>query len=381
MPEEIFAPLSPAMLADPYPVYAQLRAEEPVHWHDQLGAWVLTRHADCLRVLKDPATFCSDQRKIGREVSWQRLSLQTLDPPDHHALRRPVLAALRSADLGVWGKEVQSLAAETIGPAAGQPLDLLPDVAEPLALRAMCLLYGVRPPADEAAFRAASHALVLSMDAGLDPDRAGPGLAARGLLNDLVEGWFADEHADGMMAQLRAARSQVPAQHLVNTVRALFHAGYASTSSLIGNAILALAVRGELSSERLRTADAALAEELLRLDAPVQATTRACVSDTTLGGRRVRRGDAVVAVFGAANHDPAVFPDPDRACFTRTCHPHLAFGRGAHACLGAHLAIRILLAVLHELGCWNTDLRIVGEPERRPSATLRGLAQLCVAPA
>ncbi|MFB7910496.1 cytochrome P450 [Kitasatospora sp. NPDC056076] len=375
---ELFAPLSPAMLADPRPVYARLRAEDPVHWHEQLGVWVLTRHEDCLRVVKDTGTFGSDLRKAGRDVPWQRLSMQTLDPPEHTELRKPVLAALRSVDLDRWTEQVRRTAEELVAGLGDEPADVITELAEPLSLSATCLLFGAPPPVQDAEFRAASRALVLSMDGGLAPERIEPGLAARVLLNDLVDGWFRAEYTDGMMAGLTAARREVPAEHLVNTARALFHAGYTSTTSLIGNALLGLDRHGALSGADLRRTDSATVNELLRLDGPVQAAGRAVHTDVDLGGRRLRRGEVVLAVFGAADHDPAVFPEPGRADFGRDPNPHLGFGRGVHACLGNHLAVRIVQALFHALGDRYEELRIVGEPVRRPSATLRGLQQLLV---
>lgn len=375
MTEEIFTPLGADMLADPRPVYARLRESDPVHWHDQLQAWLLTRHADCLRVVKDLDSFGSDLRKVGRDIAWQRLSLQTLDPPDHTALRRPILAALKTVDVRLWTKQVQELAAELVASTAGRPVDVITELAEPLSLQAMCLLYGVPRPADGTAFCESSRKLVLSMDGGLAPERVANGLAARDALNDLVEGWMHRDEVEGMVAHLRAAAGDVPVQHLVNTVRALFHAGYASTSSLVGNAVLTLAGHGGLSGDRLAAADTAMVEEVLRLDGPVQGSSRACLTEVKLGGRRIPQGNLVIALYGAANHDPTVFADPAVADFGRDPNPHLAFGRGVHACLGAHLAIRIVLALFHELGRQPEPLTIESTT-RRPSATLRGLSHL-----
>lgn len=104
---EIFAPLSQSMLADPYSVYRTLQQDDPVHWHEQLRPWVLTRYQDCAQVIGDPKTFVNDYRVLGEDPPREILGLQTLDAPEHGAVRHLVLAALRQVDVPAWARGVK----------------------------------------------------------------------------------------------------------------------------------------------------------------------------------------------------------------------------------------------------------------------------------
>ena len=366
----IFAPLSDRMLADPHPVYARLRAEDPVHWHQQLGAWVLTRHEDCTRVLKDTTTFGSDPRALGKPLPEQVLSVQTLDPPDHTAVRHRFLAAIRRQEAAGWAENVRRVADELVRDATGA-VDLVTDIAEPLALRAVCALYGVPLPNDHEELRAASRTLVLGMDSGLAPERRAPSLAARETLNEMIERWRDTARPGGVLAAVRAED-----RVLRNSLRAVFDAGYSTTANLLGNAVAWLLADGPRDGAVLAL-DLRGAEELLRLTGPVQVVSRHCTADVELRGRHLTRGDVVIVVLAGANRDPEVFPSPDKADFARSPNPHLALGRGTHSCFGGHLGRQVLLALLNALSTL-TRLEPAGAPVRRPTATQRGLDHLPV---
>ncbi|MBW4717815.1 cytochrome P450 [Saccharothrix obliqua] len=366
----IFAPLSPTMLADPHAVYARLRAEDPVHWHDQLNAWVVTRHDDCTRILKDTAAFGSDPRALGKPIPETVLSLQTLDPPEHTAVRRRFLHPLRAREEGVWDAEIRRAARDVVA-GLGEVSDFVRDVAEPLALHAVCVLYGIPFPADHERFRTASRTLVLGMDAGLDPARREPALVARDEINGMIARWRADAAPGGVLAAVDPGDDRV----LRNSLRAVFDAGYSTTSNLLSNAVHRLTARRAWRGAELAALDGRAADELVRLAGPVQAVSRHCKEDVELRGRRVRRGDVLVVVLAGANRDPEVFPDPDVADFGRSPNPHLGLGRGAHACFGGHLGKQLLLVLLGELS--RLDLvEAAGEAVLRPTATQRGLDRL-----
>ncbi|CCH30712.1 cytochrome P450 [Actinosynnema sp. NPDC047251] len=366
----IFAPLSATMLADPHAVYARLRAEDPVHWHDQLAAWVLTRHDDCTRVLKDTTAFGSDPRALGKPLPDSVLSLQTLDPPEHTAVRRRFLHPLRAFEDGLWDKEIRRVARDLVDRLDGV-VDFARDVAEPLALHAVCTLYGIPFPAEHERFRATSRTMVLGMDAGLDPARREPALAARDQLNAMIAGWRAAAVPGGVLASVEPGEDRV----LRNSLRAVFDAGYSTTGNLLGNAVHWLTDRKPWRGAELAELDGRAADELIRLAGPVQAVSRHCKRDTELRGRPVRRGDVLVLVLAGANRDPEVFPDPDVADFTRSPNPHLGLGRGAHSCFGGHLGRHLLITLLAELARLDR-IEAGGEPVRRPTATQRGLDRL-----
>ena len=375
---ELFEPLSPAMLSDPYPVYATLRQEDPVHWHEGLSAWVVTRYADCSSILRDPDTFRSDFRAIGDEVPDEYLSLQTLDPPTHRDVRRLIIAALRTVDLSAWAQRTRAIADELVAGVDLDELDFVTEIAEPLAALSMCELFGISLLDDPDGFRSAQRDLVLSMDSGLDPTRLDAGMRARRELSKLIEPWIDAPPANGLLSQVDFAAAGDLLDHLVNSLRAIFVAGYSSTASMLGNAMRVLASEDLLDADEPLAMTATGFNELVRYEGAVQAESRAVNADVTLpSGAALRRGDVVVTVIAAANRDAAYFAEPDRLDLARNPNPHLGFGRGNHTCIGTKFALAVGVGVLSRL---SADHRIVlaGDPIQRPTGTLRGLDSLAL---
>ncbi|MEO3777227.1 cytochrome P450 [Micromonospora sp. B11E3] len=377
-----YDPLAPPVIADPYPHYRKLRETNKVHWHEVLDSWVVTGYAECRQVLGDTTDFGSDFRRVGVDIPDTQLSVQSLDPPEHGAIRHLLVSALHEQPLEAVRQRAAASAADQLAELAGQvgPVDLVRRFARPVALRTITAFLGVPPP-DGEQFEQWSNAIVRSMDAGLDPARAEPGNHARAELSRLVAGWLADADERGFLgAARRAARTEdVPVAVLANSLRAVLHAGYESVSRLLSG-VLARLVRhpGLLAASATPHATEALLDELLRLDGPVQADARVCVDDSTVGGQPIRRGDVLVLFLAAANRDPAVFPDPDVVRLDRRRGLHLAFGRGAHACLGAGLASLQLREVLAALRAGGLRFTPAGPAAYEPTATLRGLAELPV---
>lgn len=375
---DLFDPMSPDMLADPYPVYARLRREDPVHWHDGLAGWVLTRYEDCVRVLQDPATFGSDFRSVGEDAPDETLTLQTLDPPEHTALRQVVAAALRAVDPTALDTAVEEAADKQLSLVDPERFDFITEFAEPVGIAAMCALVGIPGLDDVPSFCAAQRDLIVSFDAGLAPQAKEPGLRARNQLNAMIEAMIERRPATGVLSGVRLDPSGPPRIQVVNALRGIFGAGYGSSSSMWGNAVLALAGAGLLDRPAAPALDAVAFNELIRYDGAVQAESRAVNRDLELCGRRIRRGESVVTVLGAANRDPARFAAPDRLELTRRPNPHIGFGMGVHACIGGRIGLRIGVRVLKLLAD-RYRLRLLEPPVRRPTATLRGLDRLVLA--
>lgn len=365
----------PEVLRDPYPAYARLRETAPVFWHELLGSWVLTRHADCLAVLTDSARFASDWRRAGEDIPAPLLSVQTLDPPEHTAIRHLLLDGFRAQDRQALHERLESEVRTLFAGLETRPsFDFVGDLAEPLALRFIAAFLGVPAP-DLDWFVPMSRTVVDGMDAGLWPEKNEPAVTARAELAAYAGGWLADPPKEGLIAYVaeHAESSGVEETILRNSLRAVLHAGYESASRLLGNAAAALLTTpGALDA--FRTAPLATAvDELVRYDAPVQADARVCVEDTDLGGVTIRAGDPVTLLLGAANHDPLRFARPTELRLDRAPNPHLGFGRGAHACLGASMAIRLAGSVLTTLAGRYPEARAVAEPCHRRNLTLRGL--------
>ncbi|WIX91426.1 cytochrome P450 [Amycolatopsis sp. DG1A-15b] len=375
-----YEPLSPEVIADPHPFYRRLREAHPVYWHGMLDSWVVTGHAAGRQVLTDTTRYASDFRRAGIDVPNTALSLQRLDPPDHTRIRHLLVTALHELPLRTTAEHLRAVMTARLTALAGTgPADLVTGFARPVALETICGYLGVRPP-DGVDFELQSNAIVRSMDAGLDPSRAEAGIRARAALSSLVAGWLADDDRSGFVAAARRAQQAQPEiteDLLANSLRAILHAGYESSSRLLGAALLRLARQPALL-DLLATPEGAddLADEIVRLDGSVQADGRVCVADGELGGRRIRRGQVVIVLLAAANRDPAVFPSPDEVNPRPRRGRHLGLGRGAHACLGAAL-VRQQLQTL--FGCLRHDgftITSTDRPRWEDTATLRGLTSL-----
>jgi cytochrome P450 len=392
-----FNPFLPEVHADPYPLYRRLRAEDPVHAGGP-GLWLLTRYADVAAVLRDPRMSrdprSSTQFRLVRGASagadpWQdeAPSMLFVDPPDHTRLRTLVNKAFTPPAIARLRARVEELVAELLDRVAevGE-MDVVDQLAYPLPVTVICELFGV-PPGDRARFRAWSGALVHLLDPVLAEDVMQRALEARaglrGYLRELIAGRRADPGDDllGALVAAEDAGHRLSEPELVSMCVLLLVAGHETTVNLIANGTLALLRNpGELA--RL-AADPALApsavEELLRYDSPVQLTSRHALTDLEIGGRRVREGETVIAAIGAANRDPAQFPDPDRLDLGRAPNRHVAFGGGIHFCLGAPLARMEAQAALTALLRRFPGLAPgTSPPAWRDTVTLRGLATLPV---
>ncbi|GAB3159954.1 cytochrome P450 [Micromonospora sonneratiae] len=371
----------PDILPDPYPTYTRLRDRQPIFFYEPLQSWMLTRYADCVAVLRDSERFAADWRRAGEEMPPQAISVQTLDPPEHTAIRRLVMEALRVVDHDAITRKVADRVSQLLASAANRPsVDFIAEVAEPLTAGTIADFLGVPQP-ELSWFVAVSKTVADGMDAGLWPELGPPAMSARAELAAFTDSWLVDPPASGVVAHIAVHidRSGVERTVVANTLRVLLHAGFESASRLCG--LAAAVLLGEPHRlDLFRRADPHLAvDELVRFTSPVQATARVCVTDTELDGVRISAGQAVTLLLGAANRDPDRFPQPDSWWPERRVNPHLGFGRGAHSCLGSPFAALQARALFSALAAEHPAARLVADPVFRPNLTLRGLDRLDIA--
>jgi cytochrome P450 len=361
--------------------------------------WVAASHAAVQSMLREPG-WSSDHRNATGHAAYQSergipegadelLSkvLVFMDAPDHTRLRGLISKAFTPRSVERLRPRISQLTEELLAPLreAGR-FDAINDFAFPLPVTVICELLGV-PAEDRELFRLHTRDMAVILDWDVTPEQFGG--AAGALLNFvayLVPLFEQRRRAprDDLISALVAAEEagdRLGADELLTTIVLLLAAGHETTMNLIGNGLLAL-LRNPDQLEILRSRPDLMpwaVEELLRYDSPVRLTVRTALADTTLAGETVRAGEQVIAMLDAANHDPAVFASPDTLDVTRDAHRHVAFGAGAHYCLGAALAraeAQIALAALIAL----PDLELaIDEPVWRPLVTFHALQALPVA--
>ena len=392
----LFNPLLPEFHADPYPFYRRLREKEPVH-QSPMGFWVLTRYEDCVAVLRD--------QRFGREEFQQMLSsvyggdsekpqlprsMLFRDPPDHTRLRALVSKAFTPRMVETMRDHIQEIVDRLLDRVQGAGrMDLMEDLAYPLPVTVICEMLGV-PVDDHGSIRGWSADIARSLDAiGLpsDADIVERGRVARRALADYFRRLVPQRRArpqQDLLSGLIAAEEQgdkLSSDEVIAMCLLLFIAGHETTVNLIGNGTLALLRH----PEQLRTLQAEPAlignavEELLRYDSPVQRTARITNTEAEVAGQPMPRGTMVITALGAANRDPAQFPDPDVLDVTRKDPRHISFGFGIHFCLGAPLARVEGQVALGTLLRRMPNLALAeSNPEWRESSVLRGLKRLNV---
>jgi cytochrome P450 len=393
-----FNPFEPGYVENPYRQFAQLREHDPVHL-TPFGVWYVSRYDDVVRLMRDPSLSVEDsnakptmltamrQEVLGEDRGRERFqSMLDRDPPDHTRLRRLVSRAFTPRRIGELRGRVQELVDAKLAPAAeAGAMELVGDLAFPLPFEVISEMLGL-PDTDREQIRAWSGVVVRGLEPVADPElllaieEAGTNLS--GLVSELIE-WKRANPDDRILTHLIEAEDEgdvLSDEELVAQVLLLFIAGHETTVNLIGNGTLAL-LRNPDQLAALR-ADPALigngVEELLRFDAPVQMTRRITVTDLELHGRTIEAGSFVVLALASANRDEAHFgPTAAELDLRRpAAGEHLAFGGGAHFCLGAALARMEAQVAIGSLVQRFPGVAAAGEPEYNGRINLRGLERL-----
>ena len=396
-PLSLYHLLDPEVLADPYPLYRRLRIEDPVHWDPYLHAWVVTRYADVVDVFQRFSAKRTPSPEKLASLGMERLApiasvmvrqMLFLDPPEHTRVRRLAAAAFTPRRVETMRSRIFEIAEQLIETAAAEgEMDVMEDVANPLPAIVTAEIFGV-PVEDYRQLKSWSE----NFAEMLGNFQHNPGRAAAVLRSlEAMTTYFRDairrqaiEPREGLvnaltMAELdgdRLSEDEIVANLIVTMV-----GGMETTTNLIGNGVLAL-LRHPIEMERLRDDPALMPsaiEELLRYESPSQHTARLAADDVELGGRLIKRNQAVIAVMGAANRDPERFENPDCLDLGRRDNRHVAFAWAGHFCFGAPLARIEGEAALTTLLRRFSTIRLAPRPiSWRPNLGLRGLTALHV---
>ena len=377
---------------DPYPTYRWLREHAPVYWDATSRLWVLSRYDDIVQVSKNPEVFSAAQGVLPESDAM--VSIVCMDDPRHLRLRKLVNRGFTPRMVGMLEPKIRALTTEILdGIAARGACDLVREVAVPLPLYIIAEMLGI-PREDFPRFHDWSDRLINvagnydDMTKVMDATTAYAEYGA--YLQEIFEsrrrepredltGILVAAQQDGMLAPDEEAMEN---DEIVMFMTLLLVAGNETTRNAIAGGMLALMEHPDqfaLLRRRPELIDLAV-EEILRYVTPIICFRRTVVRDATVRGQAMKPGDRVLMLYQSANRDEAVFPDPDRFDITRDPNPHLAFGIGAHFCLGANLAraeLRIMIEALVER---FPDMRVApgGAAERMASTLVSGIRRLPV---
>jgi cytochrome P450 len=379
--------------ANPYPTYRALREHEPVKRLPN-GSYFLTRYDDLVSAYKNTKLFSSDKKKeffpkYGNSLLYEHhtTSLVFNDPPAHTRVRRLIMGAL--SPRAIAGMEpdlialvdrlLDAIAAKTncelIGDFAaaipveviGSLLDVPRDEREPLRDWSLAILGALEPVISAQVFARGNKAVqdfLAYLEILVERRRARPGNPERDVLTRLIQG-----EANG---------ERLTSKELLHNCIFLLNAGHETTTNLIGNALFTLTVWPD--ERRRLIADPGLmksaVEEVLRFESSNQLGNRIVAADTELAGVGMPKGTLVTICIGAANRDPAQFPDPDRFDVSRAPNRHLAFASGIHLCAGMNLARLEGRVALERFLARFPDYELSGQPVRSPRARFRGFISI-----
>jgi cytochrome P450 PksS len=370
-----------------YPMLAKLQETDPVHWSPQLNAWVVTRYADISSALRDPALSSQRMDLIVRyqlrnhdpavAKDFERVGLQHMlfrDGAEHHRLRvlgnRGFTPSMLDRARPMVQRVVDSLLDQV--QSKGR-MDLVEDFAQPLPALAIAELFGI-PAEDRQKFQEWSNAAATFFGGNLFDPRTQAKAANDGIIE--LERYFlnlVDERkkhpGHDLLSLLLAgqAEGKLSAEEVCAQCILILIAGHVTTIDQMSNGVHAFMQNPEqwqlLRGDPKRVT--AAVEEVLRFDTAVPFIHRIAKAETKIGERTISPGQVVYLGLAAANHDPAVFANPDRFDISRTNNNHLSFAMGPHVCLGANLARRELEIGLTTLARQMPTLHLAAQPPRR----------------
>ncbi len=397
--------LIPENSGPPHALFDDWRANDPVHWNPpsesydcpmpnaslRQGFWVLTRHQDVIDVSRNQALFSSHE---GSAVIWdfepkqlaeQQAGLMAMKPADHLAVKRLVMPSFAPTELDRFRPEIDRVARAIIDSIAGNgSCEFVFDVASRLPVHTFCKLLGVPDELRETVFKLGNETA--------DTERTDRQQGAIPAMYQLfvIAQQLAEEkrkHPDDSMMS-RLVHGEVDGEKIDEVNLQMFFvtlsiAGHETTRSTAAHFVRLMNEHPDQYELLCSDVDAHLPnaiEEVLRHSPPVVKFRRTVMEDTEIGGRKVAKGDKIYLSYPAANRDPAVFEDPHRFDITRrNASRHLAFGSGAHFCLGARLARYQLTALLKEMVARIPDIRPDGEMEMLKSIWFNAIIRMPVA--
>jgi cytochrome P450 len=395
-----FDPNSPDFQANPYPFYDAIRAEAPITFWEQGNMWLFTRYDDITALLRDKRLgrtmdhiISRDERNIPpileAEAPFYKLSQHSMfdkEPPDHTRLRSLVHKVFTPRRVENLRGRIQSITDELLDRVVERGrMDILEDFAVPLPVTVIAELLGV-PETDRHLLRPWSRDIVTMFELGHTDEQSRRAVQAAVEFSDYLRALAHERHLNpgedliSALVLVEEAGDQLTEDELISTCVLLLNAGHEATVNVIGNGMLALLKHPDQLTTLLQNPALinSTVEEMMRYDTPLQLFRRWILEDLDYKGFSFKQGTEVALMFGAANRDPARFPEPHTFDITRSDNQHVSFGNGIHFCLGAPLARLELQIALGTLLRRLPNLRLSDEPHFRPAYVIRGLQALNV---
>jgi cytochrome P450 len=387
------AHLPPEFYADPYPYYRALREHAPVKAMPD-GSWFLTRYDDVLAVYRDPKVWSSDKKrefgpKYGATPLYEHhtTSLVFNDPPLHTRVRRAIVGALSQRHIAAMEPGLVALVERLLdGLESRRSDDLIDAYAGAIPVEIIGNLLGV-PHDERGPLRGWSLAILGALEPVLTPERADAGNRAvvemSGYLRSLVAERRAHPRDADTDVLTRLIEGEADGERLTETELLhqcifLLNAGHETTTNLIGNALYMLTQWPDERARLIREPSliTSAVEEFLRFESSNQLGNRISTQPCVAGGVSLPAHARVTLCIGAANRDPAQFPDPDRLDLARNPNRHLAFGFGIHTCAGLNLARLEGRVAIGRFLARFPDYALDGTPMRGGRARFRGFLHL-----
>jgi cytochrome P450 len=397
-----FEPYTAAFAADPYPVYAELRARSPVFHSDEFGMTFLTRYRDIFAALTDrrlgratplaaarASPGCTATRFPGLQSyeRYVRVNLLETEGETHARLRRLLARALSPRRIAELSARVQQTAGGLVAQLApGAEVDFIAAVAEPLPVITISELLGW-PLAERQRLRPWSADIVRLYEKDATEDDARRAETACSEFATMLDALAAERKASpagdliSALAALEDEADGLSRVELISSCMLLLNAGHEATVNAAGNGLLAL-LRHPQAMQQLRReprlVDSAV-EEMLRYDPPLHLFHRFACEELVIGGHVIPPGGTVGLLYGSANRDPDMFAEPDTFDMARTPNRHLSFGAATHFCLGAPLARLELRTLFSTLLAHTGRIELCEpEPEYHRGLVFRGLKRLLI---
>ena len=380
-------PLTEALLdaalysSDPFPHYERLRREAPVAWNAEKGFWSVATYDEVMEASTEPDRFCSGRGILLMEIGVEYPTPPTMmhtDPPAHTAYRKLVAPAFRPSRIAALEDTVRERVRALLEPVtAGEPIDFVPAVSVPFPLRIIGDLLGL-PDADWETFFYWSEVMIPG-NLELSPEeREAVQQEMRAYFLSVIAERRAEPRDDliSTLTEVRIADEQLSDDELHMFLNQLLVAGNETTRNLISDGLVALSERPEQWARLVddRSLVPTAVEELLRWTTPVISFMRTATVDTTLGNQDIRGDDPVLLLYASANRDEKQFgPTAGELDVGRSPNHHVAFGFGAHYCIGAALARLEVRVLFEELLDRFSSLEPAGPVVRSPSDVIAGV--------